>query len=93
MKTAANPGPGSYYPVLKQKVGKSMLGGKIEGEKPKDNKVPGPGKYDPENLDSVPSFVIVDPKKTALTKHENSKEAPVGPQKYDPAHPGETFKG
>ena len=94
LKIAANPGPGSYNPdLLKNGTSKPMLGGSIEPEKLKDNGVPGPGMYDPEDLNSVPSFLIVNKKRAALTKNENSKEAPVGPQKYDLIYPGETFKG
>ena len=65
----------------------------MEAAKTKDNGVPGPGMYDAQDLDSVPSFVIVNPKRAQTTKHENTKEDPVGPQKYEPLYPGETFMG
>ena len=94
MKIAANPGPGSYNPVLlKNGTAKPMLGGKIEPDPLKDNGVPGPGMYDPADNHFTPGFVIVGEKRAATTKHDNSKESPVGPQKYDRVYPGETFKG
>ena len=94
MKISANPGPGSYNTKLpSNETSKPMLGGKIEPEVIKDNGVPGPGKYDPEDLKSIPNFKIVASKRAATTKNADSKEAPVGPQKYDLIYPGETYKG
>ena len=73
MKIAANPGPGSYNPtLLKNGTSKPILGGKLDPGKAKESFVPGPGKYDPEDLNSIPSFLIVNPKKKAVTaRNEN----------------------
>ena len=70
-----------------------MLGGKLDPGKDKDNGVPGPGKYEPEPNYHLPGFVIVNPKRSGTGKQEPLKEHPIGPQKYTPAHPGETFAG
>ena len=45
-KVSANPGPGSYNLGFKPGMAKPILGGKMEGEKTKENGVPGPGMYD-----------------------------------------------
>ena len=89
------PGPGNYYPApLSRGYSKPMLGGKDEkiDEPEKDNGVPGPGMYNAKHSQSVPSFVIVKPGLRSKTATQNPKD-PVGPWKYKPQYPGDTFKG
>ena len=71
-----------------------MLGGKDQkiDEPEKDNGVPGPGMYYAKHSSSVPSFVIVKPGLRSKTRQEAAKD-PVGPWKYTPSYPGDTFKG
>ena len=48
--------------------------------------------YEANHAKSVPSFVIVKPQLRSKSKLEQVKD-PVGPWKYKPTYPGETYKG
>ena len=85
-------GPGSHDPrLLKSGTSRRFLGGSL-GVKPLvDNGVPGPGTYEPEPIESIPSFKIA--KKTELNDKQRFKlieqegKIPVGPQSYNPTAP------
>ena len=60
-----NPGPGNYNPQMqKSGTSKPMLGGRLDPPKEKVGDPLGPGRYEVVNRDSVPSFVIVKPKRS-----------------------------
>jgi hypothetical protein len=62
LKNAMVPGPGSYQIRQEDKqegTAKSMLGGSLEQKKDEyENKVPGPGTYNPSDMKSIPGFRI-----------------------------------
>lgn len=96
MPVSLTPGPGNYEPKpISLSQSKPILGGKDKkiDEPDKDNGVPGPGMYEYEaQTKSVPSFVIMKPQFRSKTRLEQVKD-PVGPWKYQPQFPGETYKG
>jgi hypothetical protein len=72
---------------------KPILGGRIDIEPLKDNGVPGPGMYECRSQDAIPSFVMSNPKTSPRKQEHDSKEEPLGPQRYSPHKPGEQFFG
>ena len=94
LRNYSTPGPGNYDPKLpKSGTSKPILGGTVKkiDEPEKDSGVPGPGMYNGLKSHSVPSFVICKPGLRSKTQQSNKE--PVGPWKYTPQYPGDTFKG
>lgn len=88
---ALNPGPGQYNPdQSKPKFQKSMLGGKIGESKNYDNYVPGPGTYDMEPKDPIPSFKIM-PEQNS-NGLAGDRQNSTGPWTYTPKYAHEFFK-
>lgn len=81
-------GPGSHkLPSMDRRImHENKTFGKPQPPSPlPDNKVPGPGTYDPVPLDTVPSFAIKKPTQDETRKRPNTVN--VGPQHYNPRRP------
>jgi len=76
----------------KSGTSKPFLGGALGPSKEKAHDPLGPGRYEVVDRTTVQSFVIVKPKR-AHTTDKGTRGGHVGPQKYDPVKPGETYKG